>query len=72
MKNFGIGLALGLSGMAVGIIMAVLVGLSRAAEGEAPIVIRVLMIVGFSAMFLGPLVFWAILPVLGLMRRRRE
>ena len=72
MKNFGIGLALCLGGMAVGIIMAVLVGLARATEGEAPILIRVLMLVGFSTMFLGPVVFWLILPIFGFMRRRRE
>ena len=71
MKNFGIGLALGLVGLAVWGFSSIIAGTAEAFEESSPWFGEPLMVVGFCVMFLGPLTFWIILPIVKLFRRRR-
>lgn len=71
MKNFGIGLGLGLAGLGVWMASSGIQALAELAKAETPWCGKPLMIVGFSTMFLGPLIFWLILPIIKFIRRRR-
>lgn len=72
MKNFGIGLALGLVGLAVWGFSSIIAGMAEIIEGPSPWFGEPLMVVGFCVMFLGPLTFWIILPIIKLIRRKRR
>ena len=72
MKNFGIGLGVGLAGLAVWGFSSIVAGTAEAFEESQPWFGQPLMVLGFAAMFLGPLTFWIILPIIKLVRRRRQ
>ena len=71
MKRFAIGLVIGLVGAILWVITSVLWGFGAAFGAEAPPVVTALMIIGFIAMFGGPLVYWVALPIKDKIRRRR-
>jgi len=70
MKNFGIGLGIGLAGLAVWLGSSIIGGMAEAFQSAQPWFGKPLMFVGFSIMLLGPFVFWIILPIRN--RRRKE
>jgi len=74
-RNFAIGLILGMLGAVLGIVAGVMGGFAEASEGQnsgVTIFFRSLMGIGFGAMFLGPLTYWVIVPIVGAIRRRRS
>lgn len=71
MKNFGIGLGLGLAGLGLWLASSGMQAVAELAKAETPWFGKPLMIVGFSTMFLGPLTFWIILPVIKFIRSRK-
>ena len=72
MKNFGIGLALGLAGLGVWVGVSVFGGILEGVGETSPSFVWPLMVLGFTIMFVGPLTFWIILPVTRVVRRRRQ
>jgi predicted branched-subunit amino acid permease len=71
MRNFGIGLGIGLLGAILWVISSVVGGIGEGLGGERLIVLRILMYIGFIVMFVGPLVWWIVLPLVNIIRRRR-
>lgn len=75
MRNFFFGLALGLLGAILWVVASIVAGVAQVAEGEndlfADPVSGSLVVIGFVVMFLGPAIYWFIVPVLGWFRRRR-
>jgi hypothetical protein len=71
-KNFAIGLGIGLLGAILWIISSVVGGVGEGLGGEPPTIIRVFMYIGFIVMFVGPVLWWIIIPLVKLTRRRRN
>lgn len=72
MKNFGIGLGIGLAGLAIWMVSSIVAGTVEAFEETQPWFGEPLMFIGFAIMLLGPITFWIILPIVKLFRRRRQ
>jgi drug/metabolite transporter (DMT)-like permease len=76
MRNFFFGLALGLLGAILWIVASIVAAAASFAENKndpfADPVSGTLMVVGFAVMFLGPALFWIVVPVAGWWRRRRR
>ena len=70
MKNFLIGLGIGLAGMITWVLFSVLIGLGQAGQSEVPVWITAFSIIGFAVMFLGPGYFWIFLPLRSRFTRR--
>jgi len=74
--SFFKGLALGLLGLLVWIVASVITGVSQAGEDlggqETPVAFYVFVGIGFAVMVGGPLLYWFVLPIVGLVRRRRR
>lgn len=71
MKNFALGLIIGLLGIIVWLIASVIGGFGEGVSGEKEPVLYGLMSVGFLLIFLGPLTFWVIVPVVKRIRRKK-
>lgn len=71
MKYFGIGLGIGLAGLAIWMVSSMVAGVTEAFEKAQPWFGEPLMFIGFAIMLLGPITFWIILPIIRLVRRRR-
>lgn len=72
MRNFGIGLGLGILGALLWVVASVLGGIGQAMKSPAPPIVTAFMTIGFIVMFLGPLVFWIILPIRNWLKRRKQ
>ena len=72
MKNFGIGLGIGLAGLAVWAVSSIAWAAAEITEEAQPWFGQPLAAVGYALMFLGPLTFWIILPIIKLVRRKRQ
>jgi drug/metabolite transporter (DMT)-like permease len=75
-RNFFMGLALGLLGAILWIVASIIAAAASLAEDEKDLfadpVSGALAVVGFVVMFFGPLLFWLIVPVAGWWRRRHR
>ena len=69
MRNFVIGLGLGMLGAILWMIAGAFVGIGEVVEGETHPGFLGLAIAGFVVMFCGPLTFWIILPIVNRLRR---
>lgn len=74
MRNFFMGLALGILGAVLWIVASFLAAVGSLPEEEPDLfaspVAGSLVVMGFMVMFLGPIVCWLVLPVGGWLRRR--
>jgi len=74
MRNFFMGLALGLLGAVLWIVASVVAAFATVGDDEPDLfadpVSGSLVVIGFLVMFLGPFLFWLVLPVGGWLRRR--
>jgi len=75
MRNFFFGLALALLGAILWIVASIVAAAASLTEGEddlfADPVSGTLVVIGFFVMFIGPILFWFVVPVYGYWRRRR-
>jgi len=71
MKNFAIGLGLGLLGLITWIIVSVLIAAGEATHAHVSMFFYVMMGLGFAVMLLAPLVFWLIIPLRAWAHRRK-
>ena len=72
MKHFVFGLLIGIMGAVLWIIASIVAGVGQGLGHPVPAIVPALMVVGFCAMFGGPLVFWIILPVRRLVTRKKS
>ena len=72
MKNFAIGLGIGLLGVILWVLASVVQGLGTGVGGKSLPLLTVLMIIGFVIMFAGPVTFWIILPIKNRLSRRKS
>ena len=70
MKDFAIGLVIGLVGAVLWVLVSLVGGAGEAIIGEVNPTLRVLMYIGGVVMVGGPLVFWVILPIRRRISRR--
>lgn len=69
MKNFGIGLALGLVGLIICVVVWFVGGMGEAIVGREMPLYHFFMAVGRVIGIGGPLTYWIILPIVKLIRR---
>lgn len=72
MKNFGIGLGIGLAGLALWGGSSLVWAVAEITEEAQPWFGQPLAIAGFAVMFLGPITFWIVLPIIKLVIRRTK
>ena len=70
MRNFGIGLGLGILGALLWVVASAMVGIGQGMKSPAPPIANVFMVIGFITMFVGPLVFWIILPIRNWLKKK--
>jgi len=71
MKNFALGLGIGLVGTLLWVIASVVGGFGEAVSGERSPLLYALMVVGFIVMLGAPLTFWVILPIKRIVGKRK-
>jgi hypothetical protein len=71
MKNFLIGLGLGIAGVAGVAIFGLPVAFSQHVDEKAPVWLVLLFGLSIALMIMGPIYFWLYLPISGRLRRAR-
>lgn len=72
MKNFALGLGLGLLGTLLWVVASVVqgVGVGVGVGGKSSPLLTVLMVIGFVVIFAAPVTFWIVLPIKNRLSRR--
>jgi len=72
MKNFGIGLSLGLIGAILWYIFRLVISLGEISSSAPGLQLQALEYASFTLMVGGPLVYWIILPITERVRRHKD
>ena len=72
MKNFAIGLLIGMGGFGMWAISSFVAATSDFFNEAQPWFGNPLMIISFLIMLLGPVTYWIVLPVISLVKRKRQ
>lgn len=70
MKNFIIGLGIGLLGALLWVLSSVVAGTGEGLGAEPLPILHTLMTVGFVVMVAAPVIFWIVLPIWKLVKRK--
>jgi membrane-bound ClpP family serine protease len=71
-KYFLIGLGIGVLGAILWIVASIPAGIIEGVGGGHSSFLNALIVIGFTAMFVGPLTFWIILPIRKARKKRRS
>ncbi len=72
MRNFKIGLGVFIVGVALAALAGLIASVQKSSNGHSSPIAGVLMAFGIAVMWLGPFVFWLVIPIRNRLRRRQS